>query len=151
MRLSLLALLLVACADDGDDWIIAEEPLSGTVAGEPWSFLAGEVDPFFSEGELLYATLWPETYDACELGSHAATSWLVVQIPAELGEHPFTPTQNGTFVYEEQEQPMNLPTFSGLVRVDALDDTELSGGLTMTDGSPDFEVSGTFTLTMCDK
>ncbi len=146
-----LLLLLLACGDEGTDLVIPDETLSGTVAGASWTFGAGEIDPYQSEGELFFAMLWPELYDPCELGGHEATSWLVLQIPAEVGEHPFTSTLNGTFVYEGQDGSENLPVLDGVVRVDEITDTELVGGLAMTDGSGDFDVAGTFTLTICTK
>jgi len=152
MRSTLLLVLLSACTgDDKSDLVIADSTLSGTVDGADWTFVRGEVDPYMSEEDLLFAVLWPEDYDTCELTGHEATSYLVVQIPGEQGEYDFSADFSGTFVSDDGSgNPQNAVTLDGVVRVDEVTVDLLSGGLAMTDGA-DNDVSGTFSLVMCDK
>ena len=152
MRSTLLLVLLSACTgDDKSDLVIADSTLSGTVDGADWTFVRGEVDPYMSEEDMLFAVFWPEEYDTCALTSHTTTSYLVVQIPGEVGEHDFSADYSGTFVYDDGSgDPVNVATLDGVVRVDELTGDLLSGGLAMTD-SADNDVSGTFSLVMCDQ
>lgn len=150
-RVALLVLLSACTGEEKTDLVIADGTLTGTVDGVAWTFVRGEVDPYMSEDDLLFAVFWPEDYDTCELTGHDATSYLIVQIPGEVGEYDFTTDFNGTFVYDDgDDNPINVATLDGVVRVDELTGDVLSGGLAMTDGASN-DVSGAFSLVMCDK
>lgn len=151
MRSWVMLVLMVGCqGGKGTELVIVDEPLSGTIAGADWVFATGEIDVYLSEGDELFAVLYPDVYEPCSLEG-STSDHLNVVIPATVGEHPFTTTRNGSFTYEGADGPENLATLDGVVRVDSVGDTELSGGLAMTDGTADFDVSGTFTLTLCDQ
>ncbi len=75
-------------------------------------------------------------------GSH-----IIVSIPTTVGEYEMGAMMNGTFVYDDGGSPMNEIAFSGVVVVDAVTDTTVSGALCMAVG--DHEVNGEFTLDIC--
>lgn len=151
MRLTLALLALqLGCEGKEAPPEISDEPLAGSFGGEAWSFVAGDVDAYMTEDGVMVAQLWPESFEACTLTSHAATRWLVVQIPEEPGEHALDGALNGTFVQVEGEQTENVPALDGVVRVDSLDQSTLAGGLAMRDASGAYEVSGTFELELCE-
>jgi hypothetical protein len=148
--LPLLLLVLAACGEEEADELPCEViagTLSGTIAGEAFEFVAGETNAFLSDDESFFTELYGEAYEACGYdfpdGSH-----LIVSIPTTPGEYEFTAMMNGTFVYDEGGSPMNEVTFSGVIIVDEVTDTTVSGGLCMATG--DNEVSGDFTVDICD-
>jgi hypothetical protein len=153
MRLSVLILMsaLVAC---GDEDALDELPcevvagsLSGTIDGQSFAFAAGETDSFLSDDESFFATLYGEAYETCGYDTPDSPH-LIVSIPTTPGEYEFTSMMNGTFVYDEGGSPMNEVTFSGVVIVDEVTDTTVSGGLCMAVG--EHEVSGDFTIDICE-
>jgi hypothetical protein len=150
--LVLLGLFAVGCAakdgkdgdEEGADFEISDQNLQGTIAGSPFSFVAGETDDFLSDEDSFFATFYAEAYEACGFSSPQGDH-LIVSVPTEVGTHNFTTSLNGTFVHGGSN---NEVTFEGTVRVDEVTETEVSGGVYMVSGS-DFEVDGNFTLTIC--
>jgi len=151
MRLAipLLCLSLVACGDEDIDELPCEVlggNLSGTIDGGSFDFVAGETSSFLSDDEEFFATLYGEDYETCGYdvpdGSH-----IIVSIPTTVGEYEMGAMMNGTFVYDEGGSPMNEIAFSGVVVVDEVTETTVSGALCMAVG--DHEVNGEFTLDIC--
>lgn len=136
--------LLAACG--GSDHSIDDAPLSGTVGGQPWSFVAGETDFFLSDGEDdFFALLYASEITPCDVGAPPEGNSLIVAVPKQPGEYELGWSQNMTFVVGESE---NLVATEGLIRVDEVTETTVRGGLHgVFDG--DNEVSGTFELTVC--
>jgi hypothetical protein len=150
LPLALLCLALVACGDEDIDELPCEVlggNLSGTIDGEAFDFAAGETSAFLSDDESFFTEFYGEAYEACSYeqpdGSH-----LIVSIPTTPGEYEFTSMMNGTFVYDEGGSPMNEITFSGVVVVDEVTDTTVSGALCMSTG--DNVVNGEFTVDICE-
>ncbi len=150
LPLALLAFALVACGDEEIDdppCEVAGGSLSGVIDGQSYDFAGGETSAFLSDDEEFFATLYGEAYEACGYdppeGSH-----LIVSIPTTPGEYEMGAMMNGTFVYDEGGSPMNEVSFSGVVVVDEVTETTVSGGLCMAVG--DHEVSGSFTIDICE-
>lgn len=146
-----LALCLAGCTDDDDSGgggttlEIADTPLAGTVGGEPWTFVAGDTNPYLSRDEPdFFADLYGEAVTSCGFASGSGNH-LIVAIPKTPGEYPFTTQRNMTFVVGASD---NYVTFSGKVRVDEVTATTLKGGLVGRFKSAN-EVSGTFEITLC--
>jgi hypothetical protein len=151
MRLpfALLCLSLAACGDEEIDELPCEVlagNLSGTIAGQSFDFAAGETTAFLSDDESFFTEFFGEDYETCGYdqpdGPH-----LIVSVPTTPGEYEFTSMMNGTFVYDEGGSPMNEVTFSGVVVVDEVTDTTVSGALCMSVG--EHEVSGEFIVDIC--
>ncbi len=150
LPLALFCLALAACGDEDIDELPCEPmggTLAGTIDGESWTFVAGETSSFLSDEEEFFATLYAEDYEACGYdmpdGSH-----VIVSIPTTPGEYEMGAMMNGTFVYDEGGSPMNEIAFSGVVVVDEVTDTTVSGALCMSVG--DHEVNGEFVVDICE-
>lgn len=149
LPIALFALAFTACGDEDVDELPCEvlgTNLSGTIDGASFEFVAGETSSFLSDDEEFFATLYGEAYETCGYdvpdGSH-----IIVSIPTTPGEYELGAMMNGTFVYDDGGSPMNEIAFSGVVVVDAVTDTTVSGALCMAVG--DHEVNGEFTIDIC--
>jgi hypothetical protein len=143
---ALITALAGAC---GEDFTIADEPLSGTIGGESWTFVEGETNFFLSEGQDdWFAELYAEDYEPCGFGAPQDGNSLIVAIPMELGEFELSSSLSMTFVVDTDDGIDNLVSFDGVVRVDSFDGTTLVGGLAAA-FDDDNEVSGTFELSIC--
>lgn len=124
---------------------VSPQNLSGYIDGQPWSFAAGEISAFLSDGQdNFFATLYPAAYTPCSSepppGSH-----LIVSIPKTPGTYDFNASRNMTFVDDSDD---NLVSFDGKIIVDDVEPDQVSGGLASTyDGNN--QVSGQFVLTVC--
>jgi hypothetical protein len=132
----------------GEDFTVNEEPLSGTVGGESWTFAEGEIDFFLSSNsDYFVAKLFSEDYTPCGFDEPAG-NFLFISIPREPGEYEFSTSLNMTFVIDSDEGLDNKVTFDGVIRVDEVTETSLSGGVASSfDG--DNEINGLFELTIC--
>ena len=149
-----LALSFSGCTDDedgggGTDLVIADTPLAGTVAGQPWTFVAGDTDAFLShDGPDFFANFYSETFTTCG-GFGPDSNGLIVSVPMTPGEYEFTNQRNMTFSVDDGAGGIdNLVTFKGKVRVDEVMATSLKGGL-VGRFNGDNEVSGQFTINVC--
>jgi hypothetical protein len=149
--LAALAVALTACAGDDDGGggggvEILDTPLAGMVAGQPWTFVAGDTDAYLSEGEPDYFTsLYAETFTACSF-SPASSNHLIVQLPRVPGEYPFSINGgNMTFAIAPSD---NLVTFNGKIVIDEVTATTVTGGLYGRYNTAN-EVNGRFTATIC--
>lgn len=144
--LTLISITLAACGtDDGASMEIADTPLSGSVAGQAWIFVAGHTDEFLSRDEPdFFATLFPATFTTCGF-SEPSGNHLIVSIPKTVGEYEMGLQRNMTYVVGPGE---NLVALEGRIVVDEVTATTVKGGLVSSyDG--DNEVSGRFELTIC--
>lgn len=149
------ALFIAGCTDDDDGGgggttlEIADTPLAGTIAGQPWTFVDGETDAYLSRDEPdFFANLYAESISSCSFAS-AAGNHLIVAVPKTPGEYPFTTQLNMTFVVDDGAGGVdNLVSLTGKVRVDEVTATLVKGGLVGRYKS-DNEVSGTFEITIC--
>jgi hypothetical protein len=143
------ALGLAACGgdDEGGDVTIAETPLAGKIGGQAWTFAQGQTNDFLSEGEdNFFAELYSSTFEACGFDSPTGNN-LLGRVPRVAGDFELSLSQNFTFVIDG-DTPNNLIATRGLLRVDEVTDTTITGGLhAIYDG--DNEVDGTFSLTIC--
>src|SRR5688572_32222448 len=118
---ALLAVLGIGCS--GSSVEVSDQPLAGTVGGQPWTFVAGETDAFLSEGEDdFFALFYAEAYTACSFGAPGGDH-LIISVPKEPGEYGFSLNLNMTFVVGDS----NLVATEGTVIVDEVTATTVSG------------------------
>lgn len=141
-----LSLAATACTSSGSaaDEEIVDATLSGVVAGQDWSFVAGHTSAFLSEGEDdFFATLFPSTFTPCGF-SEPTGPHIIVAIPKSTGDFTLSLSRNMTFV----DGSNNLVGLDGHIRVDSVTATNVKGGLVASYDS-DNEVNGTFDVTIC--
>ena len=145
LRTILLAALVAGC---GSDYSITEQNLTGEVGGTAWTFVEGDTNAFLSD-EDFFATLYAEDYEQCGTVSPGAVNHLILNIPKETGEWDRSLSRNMTFVVQETDGTDNLIGTKGLLRVDEVTSTAVTGGIyAKFDGGN--EVDGTFTIQICE-
>jgi hypothetical protein len=138
-----IALLAGACGG-GEGEAIVDTPLSGTVGGQAWTFVAGDTDAFLSEGESeFFASLYAATFTPCGFDTPTG-DFLIVSVPKEVGEYDFSLSLNMTFAVGSD----NLVATDGRIIVDEVTATTVRGGL-VGDFDGDNHVNGQFELTIC--
>jgi hypothetical protein len=139
----LVALFAGACTVTASSHEIDPTPLSGTVSGQPWTFVAGSTDGFLSQGEdNFFAVFYPKAYTAC--GSEPTGPHLIVAIPKVAGDYDMNLSRNMTFT----DGSDNKIATDGRIIVTEVTATHVTGGLVGTyDASND--VNGQFDLTIC--
>ena len=146
----LFALLLTAaaCGDDAEDsasMTIADQPLAGTIGGTAWTAQSGSAQP---SGDELSVTLYGEAVeDPCGFVDSDVPQMLF-SVPNEEGEWELG-FDNGRTVTFVVPPSTNTIATQGRVRIDAISDTAVTGGL-VADAGADDNASGTFELTMCE-
>ena len=141
--LVVMALAFAGCADSEGGGDIVETPLSGKVAGQPWTFQVGSTNAFLSDDTSFFASLYATPYTAC-VDSEPTTAHLLVSVPRKPGEYALTAGLNVTFAFGLD----NLLSLHGKIIVDSVTATSVSGGLVTRydDGN---DVNGQFELTIC--
>jgi hypothetical protein len=144
LTVSLLA-AATGCTISTDTMDISSSTLTGTVAGQPWSFKAGHTSAFLSEGEDDYfATLYPTAFTTCGI-SEPTGPHIIVAIPKVPGDYDMGFDHNMTFVGNDST---NKVAFDGRIVVDYATSTHVVGGLHgYYDGAN--EVNGQFDVTIC--
>src|SRR6267154_1551188 len=139
MKLALV--MLVGC---GTSASISTGPLAGMVNGQPWTFVAGSTDAFLSGSaqDDYFAVFYPTAYTAC--GAEPGGPHLIVSVPKATGSYDFSLQRNMTFAFDNN----NDIATDGVVRVDSISATTLTGGLHGTFDAAN-DVDGVFTLTIC--
>ncbi|CAN5685325.1 hypothetical protein BH11MYX1_BH11MYX1_55290 [soil metagenome] len=139
------SLCFTACSSSaGGATEIDPGPLTGMVAGQPWSFVAGETDAFLSQdSDNYFATFYASSYTACGF-THPSGPSLIVAVPKVAGDYPMGLMRNMTFVVGSD----NKIATDGRIVVASTTGTLVTGGLvgTLDDSN---NVSGQFTLTVC--
>jgi hypothetical protein len=142
---ALLSFGATACTistSSGED--IVDANLAGVVAGQNWNFVAGHTSAFLSEGEDdFFASLYPSAFTPCGF-SEPSGPHIIVAIPKATGEFDMGFGRNMTFV----DGSNNLVSLDGVIRVDSVSATNVTGGLVASYDS-DNEVNGTFDVTIC--
>lgn len=149
-----MSTVLVGCGDDSpedeeQDFSIADTPLAGKIAGESWTFVAGDVWDH-QEGGDYHSSLYPVAYEPCG-AAPTDTAVVMVSIPPEVGEYEINLDRSATFVTKDYT---NVVTFDGKLSVIEITATEIRAGLHIRrddakDGT-EYEVNGQFTVTLCD-
>jgi hypothetical protein len=148
-RRALLAVAMCAWAACGTSYEVADQPLAGTIDGEPWTFVAGATDAFLSEGEdEFFAGLYDEAFEPCQYSEPDRPTFLIASIPKQPGEYEFSLSLNMTFVVDRDDGPDNLVATDGVIVVDEVTATTVRGGLHGV-FDDDNEVNGTFEVAIC--
>jgi hypothetical protein len=144
LTVSLLA-AATGCTISTDSMDISSSTLTGTVAGQSWSFKTGHTSAFLSEGEDDYfATLYPTAFTPCGI-SEPSGPHIIVAIPKVPGDYDMGFDHNMTFVGNDST---NKVAFDGRIVVDLATPTHVVGGLHgYYDGAN--EVNGQFDVTVC--
>jgi hypothetical protein len=146
--LLLLALAgFTACGDDETD--IPNEPLTGTVAGEPWNYKFGNATLF--TGDFKYRFLFLSDLeigeDPCTI-VNSTNPYIQVILPLQTGSYslPLTPPQeNLRFIYGDGTV---LSAASGFIEVFAIDQARIVGYI-QAEIDDDNSVEGRFVVEIC--
>ena len=146
--------LLAACSSDdeekkneGANTPIAAAPLSGTVAGQPWTVTVVEAESLPEETEFS-ATAYAESVTACQSTGFGNKPSLVLAIPKAPGDYPlgFDTLLFGTFFNPANND--NLVATNGHIVVESVTATQITGGAAITYDAAN-TVNGKFTATIC--
>ena len=151
-----LATSLAGCgggtADGSGNSDISSQPLSGTIDGQRWTFVAGQTDHFLSKPTTFFATLYDQPIPAaCTPGDPpGATRSLILNIPTKVGQFPLSLAFNQTFVYSSGVNNgfQNDIATVGVLEVTSLTTTTIQGGVKMALGNAD-SVDGQFEISVC--
>lgn len=137
---SLVVLPLAACANTLD---ISQQPLAGTVGGDPWTFADGVFGGSPDGEDDFIAYLYPMPIDLCGFVLPRGDQ-LQVSVPKTPGEYEFSTVRRAMFVTGGDY----LVASEGRIIVHSLTATEVAAGLHVVyDGEN--EVDGQFTVTRC--
>ncbi len=152
-----LLLSVVACGGDdskGGDFTITDQIITGVADGEAWTFDNGGVevtadnllDFDFRDGEL------DDGEERCNHFANFEGTKVFFSVPAEVGKYPlsFSFDENAqTATFYKKETNLNTIAADGLIRIDEITDTHVSGGLHIEAGD-DYKIDGTFDIERCD-
>lgn len=142
-----VSLSLLAAACGGDSFDITDQTLQGQVGGQSWTLVAGDTSAFLSDDESFFASLYAEDFEACGFSQPTGNS-LILSIPTSPGDYELSLQRNMTFVVDSEAGPDNLIATEGLIVVDEVTPTTITGGVhARYDGSN--EIDGNFTVTIC--
>ncbi|MBT8494256.1 MAG: hypothetical protein KJO07_14470 [Deltaproteobacteria bacterium] len=146
-RLWIVVVLLVAAGGCGEDFAIEDQPLGGVVGGQTWVYVAGDTNAFLSD-ERFFASLYASDFEECGFGGPVAGNSLILNLPMEPGSYDLSLSLNMTFVVEDSDGISNLIGTDGLLRIDSVTDTTVSGGIDASyDG--DNQINGLFEVAIC--
>jgi hypothetical protein len=146
LMMALCAAAAACAAGCGGGYTIDDGPLSGTFAGQDWTFVNGWSDDFLSDDESLFVSLYDVESMECGFPTNVDRE-ILLDVPRKTGEYKLSFGQNVTFAYGDSQN--NVAT-TGLMQVEEVTDTEVSVGLyVIFGGDSDFELSGHFTATIC--
>ena len=132
--------------------MVSSAPLSGTIAGQPWTFVAGQTDFFLSkDDDNFFATLFDKPFASpcVELEPAGADHHLILSIPKAVGHYTLSLDLNQTFSYDDATgTPQNDIAISGVLDVTTLTATSLQGGVKMAYDANN-SVDGQFVLGVC--
>lgn len=129
----------------GEEFEIAEGPLSGKIGGQEWTFVSGWTDDFLSDQDGFFTVLYDTEAEACGFPPDVNRS-VLLDVPTAPGEYKLSFSQNVTLNIDNDN---NVATIGRMV-VESVTDTEVDVGLYAIFGDDEnFEVSGHFTATIC--
>ncbi|MDF1561527.1 MAG: hypothetical protein P1V51_00710 [Deltaproteobacteria bacterium] len=143
-----LVLALAACGapedDDGTAFTVADQVLSGEIAGQPWTFVQGSTNAFLSDAEGWFSKLHAAPYTSCDEFTEPDPPYMLVNVPTTLGEHLYGLHLNATFV---TEPGVNMIGTTGGIIVTEITETTVTAGLkTSYEGH---HAEGFFTVDLC--
>lgn len=146
--LPLLMLLGCATDDDGpseppDLFEIADQPAQGTIAGVPWTL--GTRFMNVSDGDLFVDLLQDPVADCTRDETDGSYPFIIFFTPAQPGRYELGQTQFVTFVDAPSN---NLIVGRGVIEIDAISATEVTGGLHVFDAEFG-EINGRFDGALC--
>jgi len=142
-RVWCLGLLMMAGCGDVS---ISNQPLSGKIGGNAWTFGTGETDSSLSTTDSLFVNLYPGSFTTCAFAAPLDTDLVTLMIPTKPGSYDLSLQQNATLYVASSSN--NYVATSGRLQVNSVTATTVSAGLHATyDGSN--EVDGQFQATIC--
>ncbi len=138
---------VIACGsdDDGNGGAdIADQPLGGTVGGEPASVGdGGKTDYLLSDEETLFVSLFLGPYNGCG-DLNTPDEMLLTSFPTTPGAYELGPDRGFTFYVNEE----NLVATDGVIVVDEVTDTTASIRVRAT-YDDDNQVEGSAEIDIC--
>jgi hypothetical protein len=140
-------LALVGCGSGGTV-TISDQPLSGVIGGQTWTFGSGETDANLSTTDSFFVNLYPGTVTPCAFAAPAGTSQVVMTVPATPGSYPLSLQRNVSLTSYVGNTSYNNAATRGLLVIDSVTATTVSGGLNATFDDAN-HVDGQFQATIC--
>ena len=139
-----LGLLLIAGC--GSSVSISMQPLAGVIGGQPWTFGTGETNAALSTTTSLFVNLYPGSFQTCASAAPFGADQVTMQVPTAPGSYELSLQRNATLYVANGSN--NYIATSGLLRIDSVTATTVSGGLNASyDGSN--HVDGEFQAAIC--
>jgi hypothetical protein len=134
--------------DEGPEYVIEDQPLQGAIAGAAWEFQWAQTSAFLSDEDGFFTELFGSAAPAepaCDAIPSGDGPTVLISLPREPGDYAMSLRQNGTFTHGDSE---NEIATDGLIRIDDVTDTTITGGLAMESGD-DFSINGNFEAPIC--
>jgi hypothetical protein len=126
---------------------IADQPLSGKIGGQPFSFAAGETDAFLSMDDRYFITLYSTVFTACAFaGAPIGANSVIFEVPKAAGTYKLGLGQTAT-LYDGAMNYNSVATRGSIV-IESVTGTTISGGASITFNANN-TVNGKFSATIC--
>lgn len=152
----MLVTLMVAggCSDTEEpDWNanaeipVAMSPLAGVIGSEPWALDSAEADAQLSDDSLFFVRAYGEDLPQnCEAQVTQAP-FVLFMIPTRVGEYPFRPGLNATFVLKDANHT-NLVATKGKIVVESVSGSEVEARA-FVEYDRDNRLDGRFRVSIC--
>ncbi|MFT3835727.1 MAG: hypothetical protein QM723_01865 [Myxococcaceae bacterium] len=125
MRRILFAAAVLAALSCGSsammmmDVPVKDQPLAGTIGGQPWtavSAIAKPSDPFNDDGGEKFVNIYDKQYDCTSFSTPDDRSVLAI-VPWVVGAYNFSTQHNGTIVLDDGGTPDNLIGLDGRIEL----------------------------------
>lgn len=140
------AVLVSGCSSDG----LSENPLSGRIGGEAWTFAEGYAEPAPPEATELHVTLYSEPVEQGCSASLLPGNKVLFRMPRETGTYALSLLQSVTLVVEVEGGVDNYIATFGEIDVRQISEVAVEAGLVASfNHDPNLSVNGTFTVEVC--
>ena len=145
MRAHIWCLGLLVMAGCGEV-SISNQPLSGKIGGNPWTFGTGETDSFLSTTDSLFVNLYSGSFATCASAAPTGADSVIMQMPTKPGSYDLSLQMNATLYVASTTQ--NFVATSGRLQIDSATATTISGGLNASYNGSN-AVNGQFQAAIC--
>jgi len=155
LAISLGIVLAAGCGSSGtggDDGVgttttISTQTLAGKIGGQAWTFATGETNAGLSTADEFWVDLYAATFDACvAFGAPSDADEVIMMMPKTPGSYPVSLSRIATLYVASSSD--NLGATRGLLVIDSVTATTISGGLHITYNA-DNTVDGQFQAAIC--
>ncbi len=151
---STLLLVGVGCGpgeEDEESYEVSSETLTGTVAGESFTFTSGFAADLFDDGEYWVELHPSDAEDPCDPFAYEEEPHIIISTTPEPADIDLSFSNNITFAYPAEDVSENDVSTQGRLIIDKANEETVEGGLYAifeSDGKS-HEVDGQFTVPFC--